>query len=214
MAYGLTELQQEFALSPEITGKLQIYADMLNRWQPRINLVSRKSLADFWHRHFRDSAQLAAFMEDIKDVSDIWLDVGSGAGFPGLVLAMMRSDRHDIPVQLIESDQRKAIFLREVIRATNAPALVHNQRVERFEQQDFAGAARLITARALAPLQEILDLTEKLGGANTKYLLLKGQDVDRELTLASKYRKMRFTKHPSRTDPEGVVLEITEVSRV
>lgn len=214
MAYGFAELQQEFALSPEITGKLHIYADMLNRWQPRINLVSRNSLLDLWHRHFRDSAQIAVFMEDIKDVPDIWLDVGSGAGFPGLVLAMMRSDRHNIPVHLIESDQRKAIFLREVIRATNAPALVHNQRVERLEKQDFAGAARLITARALAPLQEILDLTEKLGGANTKFLLLKGQDVDRELTLASKYRKMRFTKHPSRTDSEGVVLEITEVARV
>ena len=216
--YKLENLQQEFDLSGKTAERLQIYADLLTKWQTRINLIGRKTVPELWDRHFRDSIQLKPFMTDIMDIMDIhdiWIDVGSGAGFPGLVLAILQSDMDKIiPVHLIESDQRKTIFLGEVIRATQAPAIVHNQRIERLEKNDFEGPVCLITARALAPLHEILTLTEKLRENTTKYLLLKGQDVDRELTQTSKYMKMRLTTHPSRTDPAGRVLEITEVSRV
>lgn len=214
MGYGLAELQQEFALSSEVADKLQVYSEMLIKWQARINLVGSKTLPELWNRHFRDSAQLSAYIKDVLDTRDIWLDMGSGAGFPGLVLAIMRHGRDKTPIQLIESDQRKAIFLREVIRATEAQAIVHNQRIQQLENEDFGGPPTLITARALAPLKEIFDLTQKFYTQNTKYLLLKGQDVARELTLASKYMKIKLTTYPSRTDPSGLVLEITEVTRV
>lgn len=224
--YGPEDLKTEFELSPGIAAKLQIYADLLTKWQARINLVGKNTLPELWHRHFRDSAQLAAYMDhtldvkygiDTKDVMDgggAWLDIGSGAGFPGLVLAIMRSDGACKPVHLIESDQRKAVFLREVIRATQAPAMVHNRRIESLDKHDFEGTAQLITARALAPMEEILRLTENIRCQKTKYLLLKGQDVDRELTQAAKYMNMKLCTYASRTDPAGLVLEITEVARV
>lgn len=209
--YGPDSFQREFAISDEILGRLEIYADLLQKWQHRINLVGRSTIPDLWARHMRDSAQLGDYM---GPSDGLWLDIGSGAGFPGLVLAILGYSREGMPVHLVESDHRKGIFLQEVIRATNAAAQVHTVRAESLDSGTFGGPAAQITARAVAPLHQLLDLTAPLTGPLTNFLLLKGQDVDGELTLAAKYRKMSVTQHPSRTNPAGVVLRITEVARV
>lgn len=210
-AYGREAFQQEFSISNEIRARLECYVALLEKWQPKINLVSKSTLPDLWQRHMRDSAQL---LEYINFSTGPWLDIGSGAGFPGLVLALLQQEYSNTQVHLIESDQRKAIFLREVIRVTHAPAQVHTVRVENLVPEKMGGKARLITARAFAPLHQILEMAVPMTDSSTVFLLLKGQDVDDELTLAAKYRKMTVSQHPSRTNPAGVVLQITEVARV
>lgn len=208
--YGPADLQREFQLSDEVKARLQLYAALLEKWQRHINLVSRATLPDLWFRHICDSAQLAAY---VQNVDGAWLDLGSGAGFPGMVLALMGVHGNN-PIQLIESDQRKSEFLREVIRRTGARAEVQTVRAEQLNPELLGGPAGLIMARGLAPLHKLLDLTWNYTTSNTVYLILKGQDVDRELTEAAKYRKMSVLQHPSRTNPAGRVLRITEVARV
>ncbi len=211
VVYGPDAFQQEFSISDEIRHRLLDYAGLLEKWQPKINLVSNSTLRDLWQRHMRDSAQL---LQHMPPCSGPWLDIGSGAGFPGLVLALLQAKQGAAPVHLIESDQRKAVFLREVIRVTQAPAKVHIARVESLDPDKMGGKAGLITARAFAPLHKLLEMSAPMTNSSTVFLLLKGQDVDDELTLAAKYRKMTVSQHPSRTNPAGVVLRITEVARV
>lgn len=209
--YGPDAFQQEFSISDEILVRLTDYAALLEKWQPKINLVSNSTLRDLWQRHMRDSAQL---LELMPLSTGPWLDIGSGAGFPGLVLGLLQSEQAAARVHLIESDQRKAVFLREVIRVTQAPAQVHIARLESLDPLKIGGKAGLITARAFAPLHQLLEMASPMTDSSTVFLLLKGQDVDDELTLAAKYRKMTVSQHPSRTNPAGVVLRITEVARV
>lgn len=213
-AYGPDEFQQEFFISGETRARLECYVAFLQKWQPKINLIGNTTLPNLWQRHMRDSAQLLEHMPITSGASGPWLDVGSGAGFPGLVLALLQPERSNTQLHLIESDQRKAIFLREVIRATHAPAQVHTVRVENLVPEKMGGKARLITARAFASLHQTLEMAAPMTDSSTVFLLLKGQDVDGELTLAAKYRKMTVSQHPSRTNPAGMVLRITEVARV
>ncbi len=210
-SYGSAEFQAEFGTPDGVMMQLGQYAALLNKWQASINLVSRHSLAELWQRHMRDSAQLMHYCDPAQSP---WLDIGSGAGFPGLVLAILLADRLGSPIQLVESDQRKSVFLREVIRATNAPALVHDVRAESLSTQIIGGPAEIITARALASVHEILELTAPISDLDTVYLLLKGQDVDDELTEAAKYRRLTVKQHPSRTISASKVLILTEVARV
>lgn len=191
--------------------RLEIYAALLRKWQAKINLVGHKTLADLWRRHMLDSAQLHQY---IPPLNGPWLDLGSGAGFPGLVLALLQPERSPTPIYLIESDHRKAVFLQEVIRATRAPAQVVTERIEKLDPSTFGGKAGLITARALAPLHQFLQISTFLTGPSTVFLLLKGQHIDDELTLAAKYRKLTVNQHQSRTNPGSKVLCITEVDRV
>jgi len=209
--YGPDQFQAEFGISDDVRQNLAHYAALLDKWQRHINLVSKNSLAELWQRHMRDSAQLTNYVDLLQSP---WLDIGSGAGFPGLVMAILLSERLVSPVQLVESDARKSVFLREVIRVTRAPALVHNVRVENLSTQIIGGHARIITARALASVHGILELTGAISNSETVYLLLKGQDIDDELTSAAKYRKMTVKQHPSRTASAGKVLILTEVDRV
>jgi len=210
--YGPEQFQHEFNIGPAAMARVNVFVALLEKWQAKINLVSANTLPDLWQRHLRDSAQLLKFLPEQRTP---WLDIGSGAGFPGLVLALLQEDaRQAAQLHLVESDQRKAIFLQEVIRATAISAQVHAQRIEQLKLTQIGGPARLITARALAPVHQILQLTEPVAGPETLYLLLKGQDVDDELTLAAKYRKMTVIQHPSWTHPAGKVLLITEVARV
>ncbi len=210
-AYGPDEFQHEFSIADDVRARLEIYAALLRKWQPRINLVSNSTLEDLWHRHMRDSAQLVDYM---TATSGPWIDIGSGAGFPGLVLALLQPSNIARPVHLVESDQRKAVFLREAIRATHAPAHVHTVRVENLAPEKLGGKAGLITARAFAPLHPLLEMIDSMTDPLTLFLLLKGQDIDDELTLAAKYRKMTVSQYPSRTNPASVMLRITEVARV
>jgi len=189
-------------VSRETWTPLERYIALLERWQPRINLVARRSLDDLWRRHVLDSAQLARHRERLASP---WYDLGSGAGFPGLVLVLLGLGQ----VRLVESDRRKAAFLAEAARLSDAAAVVLNQRIEALPKTD----AATITARALAPLPRLLALAAPLLTAETELWLWKGQDVEVELTNAARCWNMRVERYRSISDPTGTILHLTEVSR-
>jgi 16S rRNA (guanine527-N7)-methyltransferase len=184
--------------------RLVIYAELLVNWQSRINLVGPTTLVDLWRRHMLDSAQLLAYLPPGEV-----LDLGSGAGFPGLVLAVLRGTAEAGLVHLVESDSRKAAFLREAARLTGAPAVVHNCRIEALEPFPVS----TITARALAPLVKLLEMAELFLSPTTCCLFLKGRSSEEELTRAGKDWTMRANRIPSRTDPSGYILHLREVHR-
>ena len=184
-------------VSRETIDKFRAYLTLLEKWQARINLVANSTLAEAWQRHILDSGQLAAFYPpQTKNI----MDVGSGAGFPGLVLAIMGG----VTVDLVESDQRKAVFLSTVIRELDLPAKVHNQRIETLPQL----FPDVITARALAPVPKLLKLIEYQLSPESVCLFLKGAAVQDELTNLQTYSTMDATTHPSLSGPTGVVLKL------
>jgi 16S rRNA (guanine(527)-N(7))-methyltransferase RsmG len=191
----------EHSVPRETTERLTIYRDLLQLWNGRINLVSRGDLANVWHRHFLDSLQLCALMPPAVTRA---IDLGSGAGFPGLVLAIATGVHFD----LIEADHRKAAFLREAARATGAPATIHVTRIENAA----VAPASLITARALAPLPNLLALAHPLMEIGAVALFPKGAGVDQELTGAAAAWNMRVERFPSQTDKAGVILRLSEVT--
>lgn len=192
-------------VSRETVERLELYLSLLERWQARINLVGPATLADPWRRHILDSAQLYARLPQGPV-----LDMGSGAGFPGLVLAVLRlGDGIEDPVHLAESDGRKCAFLSEVARQTGAKAVVRNRRVEAIDP--FPAAA--ITARALAPLEKLLDLAEPFVTPATRLLFLKGKSGEEELTGLAKGWRMTAERVGSLSDPAGMVLHLKGVSR-
>ena len=184
-------------VSRETIDKFQLYLTLLKKWQRQINLVSKSTLADAWRRHILDSGQLAAYYP--PQTRQI-LDVGSGAGFPGLVLAIMGG----VTVDLVESDQRKAVFLSTVIRELGLPANVHNQRIEVMPNL----RPDVITARALAPVPKLLNLIETQMSTECVCLFLKGESVKDELTNLQSYSTIVATTHPSLSGSTGVVLEL------
>jgi 16S rRNA (guanine527-N7)-methyltransferase len=201
--------QRETEVSDAGLARFRTYLAELERWQKRINLVGPATLKDPWRRHFLDSAQLALLMP--PDAATL-IDVGSGAGFPGLVLALMQLERPasaQCRVTLVESDQRKAVFLLEIIRLTGAPAALHEGRAEAYAGEK----ADVLTARACAPLTRLLALTQPLGKAGATYLFPKGADAADELTAAGKDWKMQVRQHRSATDPDGAILEIIDLAR-
>lgn len=181
--------------------RFEHYAARLTKWQTAINLVGPRTLGDIWRRHFLDSAQLWAL---IPAGSRTLIDLGSGAGFPGLVLALLGFPQ----VDLIESDQRKAVFLGETARELRVSVRVHASRVE-----NVAGIqADVATARALAPLAGLIELAAPLlHKQDGCALFLKGADVAQELTEAQKKRNMRVDRFPSLTDSRGSVLRLREI---
>ncbi|MFQ5783643.1 MAG: 16S rRNA (guanine(527)-N(7))-methyltransferase RsmG [Alphaproteobacteria bacterium] len=189
-------------VSRETTARLAAYAALLGRWQRRINLVGAATLADVWRRHMLDSAQLRPY---VPRACRRLVDLGSGAGFPGLVLAILGVEG----VELVESDGRKCAFLAEAARETGARVVIHHQRIEAMPSIP----ADVITARACAPLPKLLDYAAQFLTCETSCLFLKGARVDEELTQAAKKWKMRVAGFPSRTDPSGVVLHIQGISR-
>ena len=182
--------------------RLSAYLAVLRRWQRRINLVGASTLADPWRRHVLDSAQLAPLLP--PDGPRL-IDLGSGAGFPGLVLAILTPAR----VRLVECDARKCAFLVEAARVTGAPVEIANARLESLPP----AAYDIVSARALAPLRKLLEYAGKLLAPNGSCLLLKGRTWRAELTRAAETWKMRATPIPSRSDPTGVVLKIDDLSR-
>lgn len=189
-------------VSRETSERLAAYVDLLGQWNRRVNLVGRATMADVWRRHVLDSAQL--FPQLPPDARTV-VDLGSGAGFPGLVLAILGvPDMH-----LVEADGRKAVFLREAARVAAARVTVHAGRIE-----DMPGlAADAVTGRALADLPRLLDLAEKFVTSRTICLFLKGRNAAQELTEARKTWKMRDTLLPSLSDPEGSILRLESVVR-
>jgi 16S rRNA (guanine527-N7)-methyltransferase len=189
-------------VSRETIERLEAYAALLASWSARINLVSHATLADVWRRHLLDSAQLLPL---IPAGSRSLVDLGSGAGFPGLVLAIL-----GVPgVELVEADSRKAAFLREATRVTGAEVIIRGCRIEAAPRH----AVDVVTARGCAPLDRLLTLSEGFIGRQTTCLFLKGERAEEELTVASKAWTMAISRHPSRADPRGVVLSLQQVVR-
>jgi len=206
--------QAHLSVSRETLDKFRAYATLLAKWNRAINLVSPKSLDDLWRRHFLDSAQLRRYLPDTAGPTErVILDVGSGAGFPGLVLALLDCGR----VHLVESDQRKAEFLREAVRVTGAPAIVHARRIESLDLTGLDTGVDVVTCRAFAALSRILDLTERfLRPENAENapigLFLKGRSVDEELTEAGKTWRLRLERFESETDPQASILRLRLLS--
>ena len=188
--------------------RLDAFVELLLKWQQTTNLVAPSTLPHLWTRHIADSLQLLPLAESAK----IWVDLGSGAGFPGLVIACALADRAGTIVHLIESNDKKAAFLREAIRVTGAPATVYAERIDDFVQQ-FKTDADVITARALAPLDRLLDYVAPLLKKGAKALLLKGQDIEAELTEASKCWNITYERVTSRTTREATILIIGGLRR-
>jgi 16S rRNA (guanine527-N7)-methyltransferase len=195
-------------VSREITDRLDAYVALVRKWQPAQNLVAASTLPTLWTRHVADSLQLLPHLEPVlPDSGGTVVDFGSGAGFPGLVLAAALAERPGARVHLIESNQRKAAFLREAARVTGAPVTVHAARIEATLPQ-IAGPVAAVTARALAPLGDLLGLAFPLLKTGAVGLFLKGQDVERELTETSKSWTFEGVTTPSRTDPGGRIVRI------
>lgn len=194
-------------VSRETEQRLDRYIALLRAWQAKTNLVASSTLASLWTRHVADSLQLL----DIAPSGKIWIDLGSGGGFPGIVLACALTDRPEAYVHLVERNAKKAAFLREALRVTGARGTVHLADIENFVDSK-PPAADYITARALAPLNVLLSLTAPLIGRGATALFLKGQDVEVELTQATKYWTVRSKLHPSRTSMDSRVVEIDQIS--
>jgi 16S rRNA (guanine527-N7)-methyltransferase len=191
-------------VSRETAARLDQFVALLLRWQKAVQLVAPSTIPKLWTRHIADSLQLLELAPDART----WVDLGTGGGFPGLVIAIALAGRPGAIVHMVESDSRKAAFLREAVRITGAPAEVHAERVESAAER-LARNAQIVTARALAPLAQILELATPLLGAGAKGIFLKGQDVGAELTEAAKSWSIEAKTLPSRTDPRGriVILE-------
>jgi 16S rRNA (guanine527-N7)-methyltransferase len=194
-------------VSRETLARLDGLVAALDRWSSAINLVARGTLADTWRRHILDSAQL---IDLAPSAAETWVDLGSGAGFPGLVVAAIaREERPGLSVTLVESDARKSAFLREAIRATGAPASVRTQRIE----ADAPQPADVVSARALAPLPRLLDLAAPWMRPGAVALFPKGAGHRGELTSAGERWHSAVETFRSLADPDGVVLRLTEVRR-
>ncbi|HEY7666372.1 MAG TPA: 16S rRNA (guanine(527)-N(7))-methyltransferase RsmG [Xanthobacteraceae bacterium] len=194
-------------VSRETAARLDRFVELLLTWQGRINLVAPSTVSHLWTRHVADSLQLLALAPRARH----WIDLGAGAGFPGLMIAIALADEPGAAVDLVESNTKKAAFLREAQRLTGAPARVHLQRIEDFAAS-FKGHAGVVTARAVAPLKSLLYQSfPLLGKSGATGLFPKGQRAELELEDAAALMKsanMTATLVPSRTDPAGRIVVI------
>jgi len=190
-------------VSRETAARLDHYVALLLDWQSRMNLIAASTVPMLWTRHIADSLQLLAILPQARQ----WADLGSGAGFPGVPIACALADQSSAEVHLIESNKKKAAFLREAVRVTAAPALVHAERVADFAR-GFRGRFDVVAARALAPLPELLSIAYPLLKSGAQGLFPKGQDVDAELTETTKCWSIQASFVPSRTDPKSRIVVI------
>jgi 16S rRNA (guanine527-N7)-methyltransferase len=201
--FGPEEFAAATGVSRETSARLKAYAGLLQDWNSRHNLVSARSLEDVWRRHFWDSAQLAPLIPaNARTIADL----GSGAGFPGLVLAEMLRDK--VSVTLFEATTKKCDFLTAAAQHMGLSVSVQNVRMEDAAPQAFD----VVTARACAPLPKLLSYAHRLSGPNSVCLFLKGQNVGAELTEAHKSWRIKVRQIPSLTDPSGMILELKELS--
>jgi len=185
---------------------VKAYLGLLQDRNARHNLVSAGSLADLWRRHVWDSAQIAPLIPESTSL----VDLGSGAGFPGLVLAILFHARPGFRTVLYEATRKKCEFLEAAAKAAGVQVDVRHARIEDAAAEPFAA----VTARACAPLTKLLGYAARFQGPRTTNLFLKGQSVDAELTEAHKSWRMSVVRHQSQTDPSGTILEIREFARV
>ncbi len=194
-------------VSRETMARLETYHDLTLKWTPKINLVSKAAQEALWERHFLDSAQLWPLCPtDAKT----WIDLGSGGGFPGLVIAIIAAGvAPELRVTLVESDARKCAFLRTVARETGVDVTVLTQRAETLEPN----RADVVSARALAPVADLLGYAGRILRPSGVCLFLKGRQHDKELEAAAEMWSFEVTKTPSLTDPDGAILKIKDISR-
>ncbi len=205
--FGPEEFAATVNVSRETLENLKLYAEMLGEWSAIHNLVSKSSLEHRWHRHFLDSAQLAPL---IPAAARSLVDLGSGAGFPGLVLAELLRDREGFHAVLYEATGKKCRFLASVAERLGLHVEIRNARAEEGQAEVFD----IVTARALAPLPQLLAYAQRFFGGNTIALFPKGQNLVSELTDAHKSWKMVTNQHPSMSDPTGIILEVRELKSV
>ena len=202
--FGPDEFAVSASVSRETLDRLKRYAELLANWNTRHNLVSGRSMADVWKRHFWDSAQIADL---VPAEAKTLVDLGSGAGFPGLLLGTLRPE---LRITLIEATRKKYDFLKVVARELDLKADIRNERIEDVAPERFD----VITARACAPLPQLLSYAQRFWARGSRALLHKGQNLASELTEAHKSWRIQVEQHSSRSDPSGIILEIRELQRV
>jgi 16S rRNA (guanine527-N7)-methyltransferase len=199
-----TDFQEATGASDAVMARLCRYHALLLEWNPKINLVSSTTLDDAWRRHFLDSAQLYPVFAHSGENPTL-ADLGSGAGFPGMVLAIMGAQH----VTLVERDVRKAAFLRTVAAETKTKIDLLNIGIQTIENRQFD----VITSRALAELDELLKLSITIRKPSTHCLFLKGKTLDAELANAHKEWKMELRRMPSITDPDGFMVRLSQITK-
>ena len=190
-------------VSRETERRLAIYVDLLKRWRKAANLISAASFEQIWTRHIADSAQLLALAPGARR----WVDLGSGAGFPGLVLAMQLAETPGAAVHLIESDQRKCAFLREVARRTGAPAHIHAIRVESAQAQGLT-AVDAVTARAFAPLPRLMEFAKVFLAQGAVGIFPRGRSVEAQIAELPEQLAFHIEARASKLDPEAAILVV------
>jgi 16S rRNA (guanine527-N7)-methyltransferase len=196
------------SVSRETAARLDCFVELLLRWQQHTNLIAASTIPIIWTRHIADSLQLLALAPDAKR----WVDLGTGGGFPGLVIACALADRAGATIDLVESKSKKAAFLREAAHTLAVPAVVHAVRIEDFVQK-FPEQVDIVTARALAPLDELLKLAYPLLKTGAQGIFLRGQDVDAELTKAAKCWSIDYTRVPSKTNAKSGIIVVRGLKR-
>ena len=188
-------------VSRETKRRLELYVDLLLQWQQKTNLIAPSTIPTIWTRHVADSLQLLDLAPDAR----VWVDFGSGGGFPAIPIACALAEKPDAIVHLIESNGKKAAFLREAIRITGVPAQVHMDRVEKYTLSP-VNSVDVVSARALAPLKVLCDQAFALIERGAIGLFPKGLDVAAELTEAAKYWNIDATTVASKTSPDGCIV--------
>jgi len=195
-------------VSRETEARLDRYVSLLLEWQSKTNLVAPSTLPHLWTRHVCDSLQLLSLAPSAK----VWVDLGSGGGFPGVVLACALEETPGANVHLVERNAKKAAFLREAVRITSAAGTVHLAGIGDIVDR-IGSRVDCVTARALAPLHQLVGFAEPFVRAGAKALFLKGQDVEAELTEATKYWNIEPRLHSSRTGGHGWIVELDRIER-
>jgi 16S rRNA (guanine527-N7)-methyltransferase len=203
-----TAFAEAFKVPRETIHRLERYAELLGHWQKSFNLVGPSTVPALWSRHFADSAQLASLAPEAR----LWLDLGSGAGFPGLVVALLNAGKADFRMHLVEANRKKCAFLAEVARATDAPVEVHAMRIEALGQSADRSRPEVISARALAPLPQLLELATPFFDAQTRGLFLKGREAEAEIEAARAAWAFDARLHPSLTSADSHLVEITNLA--
>ena len=204
---GPESFAEAFKVPRETIHRLTRYAELLNHWQKSTNLVGPSALANLWSRHFADSAQLRSLAPDAQ----LWLDLGSGAGFPGLVVAILQTGTPGFHMHLVESNQKKCAFLAEVVRAVQAPVDIHAMRIEELTEKAQSLRPDVVSARALAPSPRLFELASPFFGQGTRGLFLKGRETEAEIEAAKAGWNFACRLHPSVTAPDSNIVEVTDL---
>jgi 16S rRNA (guanine527-N7)-methyltransferase len=201
---GPTDFAEVFKVPRETIHRLARYAELLAHWQKTTNLVAPSTLPKLWSRHFADSAQLRTLAQNAR----LWLDLGSGAGFPGLVVAILEAGKPGFRMHLVESNRKKAAFLAEVARETKTPVEIHAMRIEDLAKTAHSLEPDVVSARALAPVPRLFELASPFFGPRTRGLFLKGREAETEIEAARAQFDFTARLYPSVTAGDSHIVEV------